>query len=64
MSVSYSYLNTGLPELDKILKGLLPGDNIVWHVESIEDYKKFVMPFCRNAIKHGQMLMFMTLIRK
>lgn len=58
MSVSYSYLNTGLPELDKILKGLLPGDNVVWHIESVEDYKKFVMPFCRNAIKHGQKLIY------
>jgi hypothetical protein len=58
MSISYSYLNTGLPELDKILKGLLPGDNVVWHIESVKDYKKFVMPFCRNAIKHGQRLIY------
>ncbi len=58
MSVSYSYLSTGLPELDKILKGLLPGDNVVWHISEIEEYKRFVTPFCKNAVKHGQKLIY------
>lgn len=58
MSINYAYLSTGLPELDRILKGLLPGDNVVWHVENVSDYNTFVTPFCKNAIKHGQKLIY------
>ncbi len=29
-------LSTGLPGLDRVLRGLIPGDNIVWQVDSIE----------------------------
>jgi len=35
-------LSTGLPELDRAFRGLMPGDNIVWQVDSIEDYLPFV----------------------
>ncbi len=33
-----SRLSTGLPGLDKTLRGLIPGDNVVWQVDSVEDY--------------------------
>jgi pyruvate, water dikinase len=35
-------LSTGLPGLDRILRGLMPGDNLVWQVRSIGDYLPFV----------------------
>jgi hypothetical protein len=28
-------LSTGLPGLDHVLKGLIPGDNLAWQVDSI-----------------------------
>ena len=59
MSIDYSYLSTGLPELDKILKGLLPGDNVVWHVDNIDEYIQFVIPFYKNAVKHGQNIIYL-----
>jgi pyruvate,water dikinase len=31
------HLSTGLSGLDRMLKGLMPGDNIVWQVNTIED---------------------------
>ncbi len=31
-------LSTGLSELDRIIGGVLPGDNIVFEVDAIEDY--------------------------
>lgn len=58
MSVNNKYISTGISELDKILKGLMPGDNVVWHIGKIEEYKRFVTPFCQNAIKHGQKLIY------
>ena len=42
-------LSTGLPGLDRMLKGLIPGDNIVWQFNEIADYAAFVKPFCAFA---------------
>ena len=58
MSVSYNYLSTGLPELDGILKGLKPGDNVVWLINSIEEYKLFLHAYCENALRYDQKLIY------
>jgi len=51
-------LSTGLPRLDGILKGLMPGDNVVWLVDDIEEYVEFVRPFCRYARERGYQLVY------
>lgn len=51
MLSNHIQLTTGLPGLDRVLKGLLPGDNIVWQVDTVEDYLPFVAPFCRAALE-------------
>src|SRR3989339_74408 len=48
----------GLPELDGVLQGLRPGDNIVWQLESIDDYLSFVRPFCAAARARGARLVY------
>jgi len=44
-----SPLSTGWPDLDEIIKGVLPGDNIVWRVEHVEHYIQLSQPFGRNV---------------
>ncbi len=56
-------MTTGLPGLDKVLKGLLPGDNVVWQVDSIEDYQAIVAPYCRAAIVNGKKLVYFRFAR-
>ena len=51
-------LSTGLGGLDKLLKGLIPGDNIVWQVDSIQDFLPFAEPYCRNTLQSGQRLVY------
>ncbi len=51
-------LSTGISELDEILHGLLFGDNIVWQVEKMEDYAKFVEPFSQRAVEKGRTLVY------
>ena len=51
-------LSTGLPGLDKILNGLMVGDNVVWQIESIEDYRRFVLPYAEAAKKSGKPLVY------
>jgi len=45
--------STGLEGLDKILCGLEEGDNIVYQVDSIEDYLPFIRPYYEYAQKNG-----------
>ena len=58
-----SHLSTGLPGLDRVLKGLIPGDNIVWQVDSVECYRPFVEPYCRWARESGQRLTYFRFAR-
>src|SRR5574340_459315 len=53
-----SQLSTGLPGLDRALRGLIPGDNIVWRIHSVEDYVPFVEPYCQSASDHGKRLVY------
>jgi hypothetical protein len=49
---------TGLPGLDKVLKGVMPGDNIVWQVDTIADYKALVMPYAEAARRTNRRLIY------
>ena len=51
-------MSTGLPALDGLLKGILPGDNVVWQVDAIEDYLAFVVPYCSAARRAGRRLVY------
>ncbi len=51
-------LSTGLVGLDGLLTGLIPGDNIVWQVASLEDYLPFVEPYRDRALARGERLTY------
>ena len=51
-------LSTGLPSLDKILNGIMAGDNIVWQVDSIDDYLPFVESFSTYAQTYNKKLVY------
>jgi len=46
-----------------VFTGLLPGDNIVWQVDVIEDYVPFVDPFIRDALARGKRLVYFRFAR-
>lgn len=50
--------STGILAIDEILQGVLPGDNIVFQVDEIGDYKIFVKHFCVNANKENKDLIY------
>jgi hypothetical protein len=50
---------TGLQGLDKILCGLRKGDNVVWQVDSIDDFRQFVDPFVKAALRDGKKVVYM-----
>jgi len=50
--------STGLQSLDRILHGIRPGDNIVWQVDSIDDYVPFIEPLITNAKARREKLVY------
>ncbi|MBI5342704.1 MAG: pyruvate, phosphate dikinase [Deltaproteobacteria bacterium] len=63
MSKARGNPSTGLPGLDRVVQRLLPGDNIVWQVDSIEDYLPFVAPYCEDAVRKGKKLVYFRFAR-
>ena len=47
------HISTGMLELDTVLDGLRIGDNVVFKVEGLEDYRYFVEAFARQSAADG-----------
>ncbi len=50
--------STGISSLDRLFRGIIPGDNIVWQVSSIDDYRPFVDRYCDYAVRIGAKLVY------
>jgi Pyruvate phosphate dikinase, AMP/ATP-binding domain len=56
-------VTTGFDGLDEILDGLRIGDNVVWSVDGIDDYRYFVTPFVLQALKEKKKVVYMRFAR-
>ena len=54
-----SWASTGLKGLDETFSGLNKGDNVVWQVDSIEDYQRFVTPYVKKALADKRKVVYM-----
>lgn len=52
------HFSTGIPNLDQILRGILPGDNVVWQIDKIEDYQQLVRPYIDAALTTSQPVVY------
>jgi hypothetical protein len=48
------YVNSGIKGLDEAIQGLRLGDNVVWQIDDLLDYRFFVEPFVERAIRDGR----------
>jgi pyruvate, water dikinase len=58
-SGSSMVVSTGIEGLDAILDGLRIGDNVVWRVDDIDDYRRFVAPFVAAASAQGRQIIYL-----
>jgi pyruvate,water dikinase len=54
-----AWASTGLKGLDVTLCDLKKGDNVVWQVDSIEDYSRFVSPYVKKALGDKRNIVYM-----
>jgi pyruvate,water dikinase len=52
-------IRSGIDLLDEVIQGFRLGDNVVWKVESLEDYVAFARPFIDRAIRDGRRCVYM-----
>lgn len=52
-------ISTGIGGLDEILNFLRMGDNVVFQVDDVADYKKFVDSYVATALSDGQPIIYM-----
>lgn len=56
---SLTRASTGLVELDRVVDSLRLGDNVLWQVETIEDYCKFTEPFVKKSLSENRRVIYM-----
>jgi len=54
-----STIPSGIQALDEVLHGIRLGDNVVWQVDGLEDYRYFAEPFAETAIAAGRRLVYL-----
>jgi len=57
--MSLSRVSTGLKGLDEIIDSLRIGDNVVWQVDDIKDYKFFVQFYANKALEENKKVIYM-----
>ncbi len=56
---SYNRASTGVSGLDRIFDGLRLGDNVVWQVDNLAQYRALVQPFAERARAEGRRLVYL-----
>ena len=51
-------VNTGINGLDQVIDKLRLGDNVVWQVDSLDDYRKIVNPYIEQAEKDNRRIIY------
>jgi hypothetical protein len=56
-------VSSGLDSFDQVVDALRTGDNVVWQVDSIDDYLFFVAPFVQKALSEHRKVVYMRFAR-
>ncbi len=54
-----STIPSGIQALDEVLQGIRLGDNVVWQVDRLEDYRYFAEPFAEASIAAHRPLVYL-----
>ena len=59
MSVQTERVRSGIPAFDEIVQGLRLGDNVVFQVDSLDEYRFFAEPFVREGVLQGRNVVYL-----
>jgi hypothetical protein len=59
----YAHASTGWDKLDAVIDHLRMGDNVVWQVDTIDEYQKLVSLFVNRAAANSERVVYMRFAR-
>ncbi len=57
--IAFDRIHSGVNGLDQVVDSIRLGDNVVWQLVDIEDYRFFAVPFAKKAIEEKRNLIYM-----
>ncbi len=48
---AFDKVKSGIPQMDEILDYIRMGDNVVWQVSDIDEFRFFTIPYVKQAIE-------------
>ena len=55
---AFEKISSGIPEMDKELDYIRLGDNVVWQVDSIEEFKEFAVSLATQSLHDHRKLIY------
>ena len=55
---AFDRVASGIPEMDGCFDNIRLGDNVVWRVDRLEDFRLFVEPYVEQAIRDKRRLIY------
>ena len=56
---AFEKIRCGYPSLDELLNNIRTGDNVVWSVSDLDEFRFFAVPFARQSIADGRKVIYM-----
>ena len=51
---AFERIKSGYPQMDEILDNIRLGDNVVWQISDLDEFRMFAEPFVRQAVADGR----------
>ena len=55
---AFDRIYSGIPSMDLALDSIRLGDNVVWQVSSLEEFRIFASAFAEQVIREGKELIY------
>ena len=55
---AFDPISSGYPRMDAILDHIRLGDNVVWQISELEEFRMFAEPFARQAVEDGRRVIY------
>lgn len=55
---AFDRIRSGIPEMDKALDNIRLGDNVVWRVSDLSEFKLFMEPYVRQAVEDKRNIIY------
>ena len=55
---AFDKICSGFPQMDEILDFIRLGDNVVWQISDLEEFRMFAEPFARQAVADGRNVIY------